>query len=95
MNVAAVEHMPVYLRNYLQTNTKQEYFILSNPVLKDNKIVSHFSQAQQYVLFIFILTTCFGESTIIRPALQTLGSGACSVNSIHVILDSHKTYKYI
>jgi len=38
--------------------------------LKDNKIVSGLKHNIFY--FIFILMTCFGQLTIIRPALQNL-----------------------
>jgi len=40
-------------------------------MLRDNKIVSGFSQTQQYI-FIFILTTCFGQLFVIRPSLLNL-----------------------
>lgn len=50
MSVTAVEHVCVNLKNYLQTNTKQEYCILSDQYLKDNKMVSGFSQALLFAL---------------------------------------------
>jgi len=52
--------------------------------LKDNKIVSGFSQTQQYIYYIFILTTCFGQLNYTRPFLENLESCTCSTNSIHV-----------
>jgi hypothetical protein len=39
-------------------------------------------------IFMFNLTTCFGQLTIIRPSLQKLQQGACSAGSIYVIWDS-------
>jgi hypothetical protein len=54
--------------------------------VKVSRIVSGFSQTQQYILF-SILTICFSHLTIFRPCLQNLKSGACSENSIHVIWD--------
>ena len=55
---------------------------------------SGFSQTQQYILFIFILMTCFGQMTSIKPSLQNLESGARSANStLHYcasyVLDNH------
>jgi len=52
MSVTAVEYVCGNIRNYLQTNTKQEYCILSDPYLKDNRIVSGFSQALLFALHV-------------------------------------------
>jgi len=64
------------------------YFCRGHPVvfikLKDNKIVSGFSQTQQYI---FILTTCCCQLTFSRPFLENLESCTCSTNSIHVMWD--------
>ena len=61
------------------------YFIWHNNLkfkTEDNKIVSGFIQTQYN--FIVILTTCFGQLSIIRPSLQNLELGVCSAHSIHI-----------
>jgi len=55
--------------------------------LKDNKIVYGFSHTQQYIYYIFILTTYCGQLTFTRPPLENLQSGTCSANSIRVTWD--------
>jgi hypothetical protein len=52
-------------------------------LLKDNKAIKHNST----FYFLFILTTCFGQLTIIRPSLQNLESVRCSENKRDVIWD--------
>jgi len=51
--------------------------------LKGNKTDSGFSQTQQYIYLLFILTACFRQLTIIRPSSQNSESGVRRANSVH------------
>jgi hypothetical protein len=66
------------LLNTLITLAERKFFspstIKNITKTKDNKTVSGFSQHNN-ILFYFILTTCFGQLTIIGPSLQNLASG--------------------
>jgi hypothetical protein len=48
---------------------------------------SFWFQSNKTIYLVFILTTCFGQLTIIRPSLQNLESGGCSENRSNVIWD--------
>jgi hypothetical protein len=54
---------------------------------KDNKIVSDFSQTQQYILFYFYLDDMFHSTDHHQTSLQNLESGTSSANGIHAIWD--------
>jgi hypothetical protein len=48
---------------------------------------SFWFQSNKTIYLLFILTTCFGQLTIIRPSLQNLESGGCSEIRSNVIWD--------
>jgi len=59
--------------------------------LKETNRLRFHSNTTIYVfIFIFTLTTCFGQLTIVSSSVQNLESDVCSANSIHVIWDPIK-----
>ena len=66
---------------------------MSNVNIKKVKYLFLSVQHNQIYLFCFIVTTCFGQLTVMRPFTQKTEQDATSANNIFVLLDSMKLKK--